>query len=81
MFKLKGKQVGKNISFVRCVIFSDISVFRRVNFRWWQKGGPTSSFALDDVYIGRPCPNKCHGNGVCSQGQQCKCNDGYKGEN
>ncbi|CAH1782623.1 unnamed protein product [Owenia fusiformis] len=48
----------------------------RVNFRWFQEGSPHSSFALDDVYIGSPCPKMCNGKGVCQRGK-CKCDPGY----
>ena len=51
----------------------------KVHFRWWQKGG-SSSFAIDDVYIGPACPRMCHGRGVCLRGQ-CQCESGYSGEN
>ncbi|XP_060574508.1 reelin-like isoform X2 [Ruditapes philippinarum] len=40
--------------------------------RWWQPGGYPYNFALDDVYIGPPCPDNCHRNGVCKKGA-CVC--------
>ncbi|KAL5013759.1 hypothetical protein ScPMuIL_008029 [Solemya velum] len=46
--------------------------------RWWQPGGYEHSFALNDVYIGPPCPANCWRHGVCKQGV-CVCDDGFSG--
>ncbi|KAL8563520.1 hypothetical protein ACOMHN_064345 [Nucella lapillus] len=40
--------------------------------RWWQPGGMSYSFSLDDIYVGPPCPDNCHRRGVCREGQ-CHC--------
>ncbi|XP_021361182.1 reelin-like [Mizuhopecten yessoensis] len=48
-----------------------------VLFRWWQPGGYAHSFALNDVYIGPPCPENCHREGLCSNGTTCTCNEGF----
>jgi hypothetical protein len=46
--------------------------------RWWQPGGYPYNFALDDVYIGPPCPDNCHRNGVCKKGA-CVCDTQSEG--
>lgn len=46
--------------------------------RWWQQSGYPFSFGLDDVYVGPPCQDDCHRNGVCER-NGCVCDDGYKG--
>ncbi|XP_064633067.1 reelin-like [Lineus longissimus] len=52
----------------------------RVNLRWRQDGEQMMSFALDDVYIGHPCPEMCNNHGVCV-GRICQCEVGYQGPN
>ncbi|KAK3103287.1 hypothetical protein FSP39_018199 [Pinctada imbricata] len=47
-----------------------------VMFRWWQPGGYAFSFALNDVYIGPPCPENCHRNGLCHN-DRCECLQGF----
>ncbi|KAJ8301142.1 hypothetical protein KUTeg_020129 [Tegillarca granosa] len=49
-----------------------------VLLRWWQPGGYAYHFALNDVYVGPPCPDNCHRHGVCQDGA-CLCNTGYYG--
>lgn len=46
--------------------------------RWWQQGGYPFNFGLDDVYVGPPCEENCHRNGVCD-GSRCVCDDGFQG--
>lgn len=46
--------------------------------RWWQQGGYPFNFGLDDVYVGPPCEENCHRNGVCD-GSGCVCDDGFQG--
>lgn len=55
-----------------------ICPFRRTNFRWWQKGDQSSGFAIDDVYVGTPCPEMCNGHGLCVSGT-CRCDPGFEG--
>ncbi|GAB1600886.1 reelin [Argonauta hians] len=52
---------------------------RPVLFRWWQRGGTSHSFSLDDVYIGASCPERCNRRGVC-ESKQCKCEEPFKGK-
>ncbi|XP_052779173.1 reelin-like isoform X2 [Mya arenaria] len=49
-------------------------------FRWIQESGRDISpgWALDDIYIGESCLDKCHGRGECVQGK-CVCDNDYKG--
>lgn len=49
-----------------------------VMLRWWQQGGYPFNFGLDDVYVGPPCEENCHRNGVCD-GSGCVCDDGFQG--
>lgn len=49
-----------------------------VMLRWWQQGGYPFNFGLDDVYVGPPCEENCHRNGVCD-GSRCVCDDGFQG--
>ncbi|KAJ8046874.1 Reelin [Holothuria leucospilota] len=55
---------------------------RKVRFRWFQQydplAGTTPQWAIDDVYIGPPCPDHCNGHGDC-QFPDCVCDDGYSG--
>lgn len=46
--------------------------FSPLMLRWWQPGGYPYNFALDDVYIGPPCPEHCHRNGPCKH-NACSC--------
>ena len=36
-------------------------------------------WALDNIYIGPPCPEMCHGHGKCDY-PQCLCDDGFIGD-
>ncbi|XP_071817155.1 reelin-like isoform X2 [Apostichopus japonicus] len=56
---------------------------RKIRFRWFQRYDPlvpyTPQWALDDVYIGPPCPEFCNGHGDC-QYPLCVCDAGYSGD-
>lgn len=56
-----------------------IIYFSPVIFRWWQPGGYAFSFALNDVYIGPPCPENCNRQGTC-ENNRCICQDGFTGK-
>ncbi|KAK7028232.1 hypothetical protein SK128_005959 [Halocaridina rubra] len=51
--------------------------------RWVQEtvghGSKTIPWSLDDVYVGDPCPEHCHGHGDCLAAQ-CVCDEGFIGE-
>ncbi|XP_077424138.1 reelin isoform X2 [Vanacampus margaritifer] len=48
-------------------------------FRWIQNYyGEQDEWALDDIYIGQQCPNRCHGHGWCDHGH-CRCDDSFSG--
>lgn len=48
-----------------------------VMLRWWQQGGYPYNFGLDDVYVGPPCKENCHRNGVC-EASNCVCDAGFQ---
>ncbi|XP_071551543.1 LOW QUALITY PROTEIN: reelin-like [Panulirus ornatus] len=51
--------------------------------RWVQEvtgpGSRVTPWSLDDVYVGNPCPDHCHGRGDCVEAV-CHCDHGYTGE-
>ncbi|KAG7169873.1 Reelin-like, partial [Homarus americanus] len=51
--------------------------------RWVQgvrgPGSRVTPWSLDDVYVGHPCPEHCHGRGDCVKAA-CHCDPGYLGE-
>ena len=64
-------------------------VCRATRFRWTQtvplhdkrnssRTAAVTSWAIDDVYIGRSCLDFCHGHGRCDF-PNCVCDDGYSG--
>ncbi|VDI77295.1 reelin [Mytilus galloprovincialis] len=57
---------------------SETIAMHPVIFRWWQPGGYAFSFALNDVYIGPPCPENCNRRGTC-ENNRCICQDGFTG--
>lgn len=70
--------------FIKWQVFSFFShLTRKIRFRWFQRYDPlvpyTPQWALDDVYIGPPCPDFCNGHGDC-QYPLCVCDAGYSGD-
>lgn len=53
---------------------------RPLLLRWWQRGGMSHSFALDNIHIGSSCLDRCFRNGIC-QIDTCNCKEGFKGKN
>ncbi|XP_074645991.1 reelin-like [Tubulanus polymorphus] len=47
----------------------------RMSLRWYQDGGSSSSFALDNIYVGVACPDMCNGNGLCRMSGKCLCDN------
>lgn len=54
---------------------------RATQFRWIQKegAGERQSWGVDHVYIGEACPGLCSGNGYCTSGVVCICDEGHHG--
>ena len=49
-------------------------------FRWLQrKWDVTSSWAIDNLYVGQQCPEMCSGHGYC-RNVVCSCDLGYHGD-
>lgn len=72
-------------NFIKCIlsfIYHSIKTifffFSPVMLRWWQQGGYPYNFGLDDVYVGPPCKENCHRNGVC-EASNCVCDAGFQG--
>lgn len=69
--------------FLKCQIVPFFHLTRKIRFRWFQRYDPlvpyTPQWALDDVYIGPPCPDFCNGHGDC-QYPLCVCDAGYSGD-
>ena len=69
---------GNDLSYCCWRMYSIVLLKRPLRLRWWQQGGSTTGFALDNVMIGPACPEMCRGQGICRQGR-CYCNEGFQG--
>lgn len=58
--------------------------FRQTLLRWFQGSyypnsfGQLTPFAVNEFYVGFPCPLDCSGHGYCTS-HGCECDPGYQG--
>ena len=61
------------------------TVSNQTRFRWYQSSYSTASiWAIDNIFIGKSCPNMCNGHGHChantnNSNMVCDCDYGYGG--